>query len=409
MIDSAGPAEERTSVARTGAAPDEPAGSGAQGPRRPSPARRILRVALYLLYLVVLLEVGSRWYWKLEYDLPFFAGRRDWCSLFYKEELNESKVWEADLRRENARFDIVFLGGSVMYHFDRYFGRHQGAIQEWLGKVAETEVRTFSLAFFSMTTRDSLTKYRLMGEYDRHFDLVVVCHGINDARMNNCPPARFRDDYTHAAFYKKIERMEAHAWLLPFFRLPYTIEHTVINFLDSSRFETYLPSGEFSPAGDEFNPAWTSYGTDIKTEGPFRENLKGIIQLARARGEPVMLMTFAWYIPEDYARRESATGKLGFGGEDRTNPIGTWGTVEAVRKGLEVHNRVIRELAAANKDVLFVDVEALIPKERANFRDVCHLTGQGHALLFEAIATEIERFLRERKQGRVPVPAGPSR
>ena len=399
MIDSAGPTEERTSVARTGAAPDEPAGSGARRPRRRSPGRRILRGLLYLLYIVVLLEIGSRVYWKLRYNLPFFAGRRDWCTGFYVE-LNDSDIMDSDLRGDDDHFDVLFLGGSVMDRFHWSIARQREGIQERLRRTTRTEVRTFNLARDAMTTRDSLTKYRLLGEYDKHFDLVIVYHGINDTRMNNCPPAMFRDNYGHTGFYRKFERMEAQAWLLPFFRLPFTVEFCIIDFMSKSGLGSYVPRYDL-------NPAWTAYGTDIKTEGPFRENLRGILQLARRRGEPVLLVTFAWYVPEGYTLEKFAAGQLDFSEEYKADAVETWGTVEAVTKALKVHNRVIQELAAANEDVLFVDGEALIPKEGANFNDVCHLTSKGNGLLFQAIAQEIERLLRERKQGRVPVSAGP--
>jgi len=396
-------------AARTGAAPDEPAGSRG-GHRRRSPGRRILRWLLYLLYLVVLLEVGSRVYWKVKHGMPFFADRGDWYGWFYGE-LGESKVLETDLRGHDDCFDVLFLGGSVLYYFDCILGREQKVIQERLRRTTRREVRTFNLAYMGMTSRDSLTKYRLMDEYDKHFDLVVVYQGINETRMNSCPAARFRDNYAHAAFYDQLERMEAQAWLLPFFRLPFTIEYAVIEFMDSD-FMNNRGFKFYIPVADLVGEAWAAYGTDIKTEGAFRESLRGIIRLARRRGEPVLLMTLAWYIPEGYTCEKFRAGQLDFAwGDDLPGkiPVEMWGTVEAVTKGMKVHNRVIRELAAANKDVLFVDAEALIPKEGANFRDVCHLTSKGNGLLLQAMAQGIERFLRERKQDRGRASAGAGR
>lgn len=373
MGDSAEPAAKQT---------------GAQ-PR--SPGRRVLRGGLFLLYLVVVLEVGSRAFWMVKYDLPVLPGQENWYGLFY-EELELSKVLETDLRGDDEHFDVLLLGGSVLYNFGYYLGEDGGAVDARLRGSTGVPVRTFNLAYHAMTTRDSLTKYRLMDAWDKHFDLVVIYHGVNDTRMNNCPRKMFRDDYTHMAFYDQIERMEAKAWLLPLLQLPFTAEYAVTSLMDKA-------SGFYLPSSGILGTSWTSHGTDVKTEGPFRDNLQAIFELARRRSEKVLLVTFPWYIPENYTCERYLAGQLDYAEGMIISPVETWGTVAGVSKGLTVHNRVIRELAAANQDVLFVDIEAAIPREGTWYRDVCHLTMWGYRQVLEAIAPAIEQHLRSAGTG----------
>lgn len=344
--------------------------------------RRLLRWVLFLLYLTILLEIGSRVYWKLKRDVPFFAGRQDWYGRFY-EELRDSGVWDANLAKDNDTFDVLLLGGSAMDRIYRSLGGDSSAMQEAFGKLAGREAKVYNLANPGMGTLDSLTKYQLMEDYGKHFDLVVVYHGINDVRLNNCPPEKFRDDYTHAGFYKQIKRMEDQMGLLLFFRLPYTVEYTIIHLMSSKRLEYYVPR-------HKLNPAWTQYGTEIKTETSFRNNLLKTITLAsRTRREPIVLATFAWHIPDDYSLEKCQAGELDYSGEGKPDAVENWGTVEGVRSGLEVHNRVLRELAAANPQAAFLDFETMVPDDGKYFNDVCHLSERGKRLFLDVLIKKV--------------------
>jgi len=350
-----------------------------------SPGRRVLRGVIFLLYLVVLLEIGSRAFWVVKYGLPVLPDQQDWYGLFYKE-LGLSKVLETDLKTDAEHFDVLLLGGSVLHNFGHFLGEDGGAIDAQLRPAAGMPVRTLNLAYHAMTTRDSLTKYRLMDAWDKHFDLIVIYHGINDTRMNNCSGELFRDDYRHMVFYDQIERMEAQAPLLSVLQFPFTAEYAVTSLMDRA-------SGFYLPSADVLNDSWTSHGTDIKTEKPFRDNLQAILDLARRRGEKVLLVTFPWYIPDDYTCEKYMAGQLDYAEGMIIRPVEAWGTVPGVAKGLTVHNRVIRELAAANRDVLFVDIERVIPKEGTWYRDVCHLTMWGYRKVLDAITPPIEQHL----------------
>ena len=104
--------------------------------------KRLLRLMLFLIYLVVLLEVGSRIYWKIKRDVPFFAGRQGWYGRFY-EELKDSGVWEADLGKDNDTFDVLLLGGSALDRIHRSLGIDSSAMPEAFGKFAGRKANVY--------------------------------------------------------------------------------------------------------------------------------------------------------------------------------------------------------------------------------------------------------------------------
>ena len=358
--------------------PDPADRPAAKKPR--SLRRRIFLKVMFVFYCLVLLEIGSRVYWVIKRDVPFFGGRQDFYNVFY-EELRDSGVWDADLGPNDGHFDVLLLGGSAMDRVHRSLGDRSNVIQERLEAIVGQPVRTFNLAAPAMTTLDSLKKYRLMGDYDRHFDLVVLYHGINDVRMNNAPAEMFRDDYSHLAFYHKITLLESQMGLTLLFRTPYMIEYTVVNALGSKKLKVYAPR-------HRLNEYWQSFGGDIKTEGPFRDNLTEILDLAAERDEPVLMLTFAWYIPEGYTEAKCDAGEADFSGEVAPDPVEKWGTVETVPQGMAVHNGIIRDLAAPRAEtggVLLVDFEPMVERTGANFDDVCHLSEQAKMQFLDAV------------------------
>lgn len=340
-------------------------------------------MGLFLLYVLIIAEIGSRAYWKIKRDMPFFSGREDWYNRFY-DEMKDSNVWTADLRPDNGYFDVLLLGGSALDRIHTALGKDSRVIQERLekffiksGKPGKS-VRIFNLANPGLTTRDSLIKYRVLGDAKKHFDLVIVYHGINDTRLNNCPPEKFKDDYTHGGWYEQIRRMEAQVALLPFFTLPYTIQYTVIHIMSSKKLHYYVPR-------HKQNPDWVAHGADIKTGRPFRRNMQEILDLAAARSEPVLMMTFAWYVPEDYSITKCKGGQLDYAPSPAPSAVELWGSIEGVTKGLKVHNDIIRDLGDENEKMIFVDTERLIPRIGENFNDVCHLSAAGKKLWLQEI------------------------
>lgn len=351
--------------------------------------RRLFSGTLFLLYVLVLAEIASRAYWRVKHrerGMPFFPAWSDWVDRFY-EEVRDSGVCSVRPQRDDAFFDVLLLGGSAL---DRVYDSLADAsagrtlLPDRLRDIVHRPVRVFNLAHPGMTTRDSLLKYRMLAEEGLHFDLVVIYHAINDVRMNNIAAEKFRDDYTHSGFYRQFQRLRAYRPLLPYFTLPYTLEYTAIHVLSSRKFGVYLP--RHRPGAEQL-----SHSAEIKTDRPFRRNVEEILNGARSRGEPVLLLTFAWYLPADYTAEKCRTGRLDYAPSPRPSLVEMWGSIDGVVKGIQTHNDVIRRLAGEHPEILFVDADRLVPKRGEFFHDICHLSESGKVQLMEAFLPAIAR------------------
>ncbi|MGH7150171.1 MAG: hypothetical protein ACREIU_05720, partial [Planctomycetota bacterium] len=240
--------------------------------------RRKKLLLLFPLVVLALLELVSRLFWTLFHGVGFFLP--DLYLAFYPEL---RPFEERSVRSDDEAFDILILGPSVLHP-------NWGFVQECL--VEELLYRTrktvwiHNVAQGGHTSLDSLLKYRRLG--DQHFDLVVVYHGINETRANNCPPTVFRPDYSHYSWYARLKSLEGHPESRVLM-LPYTCSTFLSAAGERLGLATVLPR-------DRPREDWVRYGSDVKSAAPFRENLLRILETARLRGEPVLLMTFASYI-----------------------------------------------------------------------------------------------------------------
>lgn len=318
--------------------------------------KRVCFLALYALFLLLLAELGARAFWKAR-GVPFFTAHRNIHQSFYP---SISRLEREPLRKEC--FDVLLLGASVL-HTD--FGNIEHVLRERLSRAKRSCVRIHNLSALAHTSLDSYYKYRHVT--NKKFDLVVVYHGINEVRANNCPSAVFRSDYAHFSWYRLINDFERQAdsrWLI----LPYTVEFAALKIVDRLGWSGFLPTHKPGPES-------LDYGCDVKTVGSFRNNLAGIIGIAARKKEPVLLMSFSYYIPEGYSEERFWERSLDF--TAHTFPVELWGKPECVAAAIVAQNAIVEELAGEFDHVFFVDQQTLIPKEGRYFNDICHLTHEG--------------------------------
>lgn len=236
-------------------------------------------------------------------------------------------------------------------------------------------VEVYATGFRGETSLDAYYEYKyLYAGYD--FDLIILYLGINDLRMNNCPPELFRPDYGHFGNYRVVNRamefLEVPLLKHSFFALKLVMADAERKL---KRAESDNPD-EFIPAGDP-RQEWLLYGNDVKSAEPFRDNLDKIIRLAKNRGQRVLLMTFAHRIPEDYTREGFSAGLTDYVECDRVgDAVEYYGSVENVTGGLEIHNGIIRDLAK-KPDLYFINQAKLLASDSKGFTDVCRLSEQG--------------------------------
>jgi hypothetical protein len=320
-----------------------------------SPARRALFLGLYLLFCLGLLALAQSLYWRIRAGVPL-GQKPDVWDHFYPE-LRSGGLREARLEPGDGSFDLLLLGGSVL---ERYWGSIEQRLAERLEGQLPGRFRLFNLARSAFTSRDSLLLYRQLE--GKHFDLVVVYDGINDARMNCCPPQAFRDDYTHCNWYKSIEA-RARAGTVT---LPQIVADQVA--MVSEAIDWGAPDG-----------ALREYAAEPQSDRALRANHAELLALARRRGDTLLLLTFACHLPQDYSRERFEAGQLDYAylPDGRSCGAELWGKPEYVRRAVDLQNAQIRLLAEQNPRALFFDQDRALPKGATWFVDPCHLTDEG--------------------------------
>ncbi|MDP6945801.1 MAG: SGNH/GDSL hydrolase family protein, partial [Myxococcota bacterium] len=287
---------------------------------------------------------------------------------------------------------VLLLGGSVLARGDQDI---HSVLQKRLRQKLGRPVQLVNVASPAHTTLDSLRKYRLLA--DQPFDLVVFYHGINDVRANLCPDDVFRPDYTHMLWHRQIQRLEAHPEL-SFLAHPYVLHLLVATVIEQLWPPRLLPmrnpDGVVDPGG-EYVSSWVGYGATIKTRPTFQRNVEAVIRLARQKGEPLLLMTFATYQAPGYSFARFKARNLDYA--RHWVPTEVWGAPAHVPVTVAAHNEVIRASARQHRGVHFVDMATSIPHGRDHFDDICHLAPAGEKAWVEAMLGKAVGAL---KQGR---------
>lgn len=351
------------------------------------------KVLLFTVYALLILEVGCRVFWRIERRVPFFGSTPYHWYAGHFGGLRAAAIARPLPRRSDANFDVLLLGGSVL---DNLHERRGQELARRLEEVSGQPVLFHDFARSAHTSRDSLLKYRLLE--DGRYDLVIFYHGINDARMNNVPPERFRADYTHVSWFAVLRVLEEERPWDAWFVLPFTLHHAWVDLMGLEVFRRYAPRG--TPTGE-----WTRYGADVKSAASFRANLGEILDLAARRGDPVLVATFAWYVPPDYSLARFQAKSLDYG--SHAYPIEIWGRPDNVVAALRAHNAVIRELAR-RPGTLFVDLAREIGPGAANFDDICHLGDAGEEIWIDRVVAEVARNTAGGRALRPPEPAAAS-
>ena len=350
------------------------------------------RLFLSALLCVVAAEATARGFWRLCCGVPLLRPAQILYA-YYPElgasgELPEAPPARAQTRpvRGDEFYDVLLLGGSVLH---KSWGSVETELREQLAALGHRDVRIFNLAMPAHTSRDSLLKYAALK--DERFDLVIFYHGINEARVNNAPPDVFREDYGHYSWYALVNTLAPYHGSA-YFALPYTLRYLAIaarSYLTKNRFvSTY-----------EVRKEWTRYGKDPRSAAAFSRNVSALLELASQRGERLVLMTFALYIPENYSRKAFTEKQLDY--RLHRAPIEWWGLPEHVMNAVSAHNQILRGVPARHEQVLLVDQASLMPGSALYFNDPCHLTAAGAARFVENVLAVLAPGLTERSTKRI--------
>ncbi len=302
--------------------------------------------------------------------MSFFSSPGDQAYMWYPELKNLDTYDKDD-------FNVLLLDGSAL---TEDWGSVPQCLEKKLELLLDKEVNIVNLAAAAHSSLDSVYKYGWIK--DKHFDLVVFYHGINEVRANNVPPGLWKKDYSHYSWYDEVSFRFKHSWLQRTgLVLPYFIKHLLVQ-LDREVInrDRYVP--EHTP-----RPEWLEYGSDIKTRESFRDNLQKVIATAGVRGEPLMVMTYAYYLPESGEYEK---------GSSFEKFIEVWGDLKNIILGIKTHNQVVRELAA-HGGFMFLDQQEMIDNNKIYFSDICHFSRKGSEFFAENIVNYIKGVMPEKE------------
>jgi hypothetical protein len=282
---------------------------------------------------------------------------------------------------DDETIDVLVLGGSVLHPDWSSVGR---ALTEELATATRRRVHVHNLATPAHTSRDSVLKYEALRQ--QRYELVVFYHAINETRANNVPPELFDPDYEHYSWYRYVNRAATDP-LAPLLVTP-TVGTHVVTKLGRALGLLQLVSTH------KPEPEWIAYGHEVRTRASFRRHLDRILALAREKSEPVLLMTFATWVPEDYTPERFQAMQTGY--TTHQTPLAIWGDPPAVLNAVRVHNAELRAAAAQGPGVALVDQALLMPPGRRYWNDVCHLTVRGSsAFVDNMFATALDLLVRD--------------
>ena len=352
----------------------------------------IKKILSVLIIFFLFFEVGSRIALTLLFESSFSKPSN--IIYTYYPELKQLKDYHYDENKEN----VLVLGGSVVYNdsvlisggahgflnmeVDEYYAQ-LCAIDKLLPK---DQFNVLSLSFPGHNSLDSKYKY----EYckNQQFDFMFLYHGINDLRTNNIEAAKFNNNYRHIEFYDDLHVIRKHKEI-DYTTIPFTI-HWLIHSIKKkgTKKDDYIPKEIFFGLLTGNPEPFIQYGDEIKSKNPFLRNIEEIIQMATKRNETIILTTYAWNLPEEYTLKKFFDKQLDVY-DAQLFPVEFYGQPEHIRKGIKLHNSIIKSLATKYDAMRILDFEAKLPKTKDYFNDVCHLNQEGCSIMAKELSNVI--------------------
>ncbi len=328
----------------------------------------LLSLVIGLLLLAILLELGLR-------AVYFSADPRILVYPPVANDINGLRDSDFDSEISPGEFRILALGASAFV--TRNFQPQIEALLNENPLFVEQglKVRVVSAGVPAHMTYDSLWKYRYW--YDGYdFDLVMFYHGINDARANNYPREVFRDDYTQSSYYQRF--WPAFSWIEQHPRLSRSFFVSWVMKLALGAKSILAPEFQReAPYNNPLDDPWRAEAGDLKTPPVFASNVEAVMELAESRNQPLLLLTYTYYVPNDYSNERFLAGDLDYSFAEESVATEVWGWSYHIHAAIEAHDAVIRKIAAEHPEVLFFDMERFMPKDGKHFIDICHWTDLG--------------------------------
>lgn len=242
-------------------------------------------------------------------------------------------------------FRIFCLGGSTTEFKDSAgVGWPQRLEKRLQAHFGSERIKVYNLGRQWYTTLHSLINYEANLRKHRP-DVILVMHAVNDLLHNAdfCyfSHGSFREDYGH--FYGPVNNLVTHQ----------TIEQKLWDALSRMWY---------------FKPRAVVEQRDFPGLAPFERNLETLIDLARADGARVVLMTQPSLYKADITTEEKAA--LYMLNYEAVGPDRQWSYASA-RRGFQQYNARVKEIAR-RQQVDLIELDGAVKKDLAHFSDDVH-------------------------------------
>lgn len=262
----------------------------------------------------------------------------------------------------NEKEKVLILSSSAL---TTEWGNYASVFSKKLNN-SENNWEVYNASGVGFSSLDNLNTYLLLKEL--HFDYVLFYNGINDSRINNCPPELFNENYNHLSWNNEINTIQKHA----------EINITVIPFfLDyyGQKIKAQVCPDCFIAENYHEQESWQSYGADFKSLLSFDQNCQKIIE-AKSPESKLLFVSFATYIPENYSFTKFANQSLDYNFHKNSREVEVWGSPKNVANFMLNLNNNLATHHQPSSQVYYYDIRDKLTNP-VYFADVCHFSEEG--------------------------------
>lgn len=213
---------------------------------------------------------------------------------------------------------------------------------------------------------DNLNTYSMLS--DLEFDVLLFYNGINDSRLNNCPPEIYKENYRHIAWNNEIAAILRH---------PELNRSTIPFFIDFSfqKIKYALCKDCFLSENYHDQEDWQEYGSNYKSLESFQQNIQSLIEMKPLESK-LILVSFATYVPANYSFEKFVSKELDYNYHTNSREVEVWGKAHNVVGFMDNLNNILSTSQNPTKETYFIDIRAQV-NAPTNFADVCHYSTLG--------------------------------
>lgn len=291
-------------------------------------------------------------------------------------------IQQAAFSNRDSILDVLILSCSVL-HQD--WGDIINEMQKQMKLPAPYQsMRVYNASGVGHGSRDNRSKYALLK--DKPFDVVIYYDAINDARLNNCPPAVFKSDYTHYTWYEQISTIQKHG----------EINITVLPYLAEELVHTLkhlLAKGQYIPVHYSLSPDWLMYGNTYKSLPSYTDNLQSVVAQAQEAHSRFLYISFLYHSPKNYSLQNFRSKTLDYSFCNHSRETEIWGLAPNVSGFIDAANAAAQQQLSGVPGCSFEDLRMAFPNEGKYYADICHFSPEGLTQFAALLNSRIERTM----------------